>query len=50
MSHPENRYRIEPVYERIKTLEGVRASFPYGGLLGVGEVLVNHGQNNMVHQ
>jgi len=34
MSHAENKYRIEPVYDRIKTLEGVRASFPYGGSSG----------------
>ncbi|MBP1222881.1 DUF2931 family protein [Flavobacterium sp. 1355] len=34
MSHPENKYRIEPVYDRIKTLEGTRASFPYGGSSG----------------
>jgi hypothetical protein len=34
MSHPENKYRIEPVYDSIKTLEGVRASFPYGGSSG----------------
>lgn len=34
MSHPENKYRIEPVYDSIRTLEGVRASFPYGGSSG----------------
>ncbi|WP_426485419.1 DUF2931 family protein [Flavobacterium sp. 2] len=34
MCHPENKYRIEPVYDKIKTLEGVHASFPYGGSSG----------------
>lgn len=34
MSHPENKYIIEPVYDHIKTLEGVRAGFPYGGSSG----------------
>jgi hypothetical protein len=34
MSHPENKYRIEPVYDSIKTLEGIKASFPYGGSSG----------------
>jgi len=34
MSHPENRYIIEPLYDRIKTLEGVKAGFPYGGSSG----------------
>ena len=35
MCHPESKYRIEPVYDKIKTLEGVSASFPYGGTSGV---------------
>jgi hypothetical protein len=35
MCHPESKYRIEPVYDKIKTLEGVSASFPYGGSSGV---------------
>lgn len=34
MSHPENKYRIEPVYDSIRTLEGLSASFPYGGSSG----------------
>jgi len=34
MSHPENKYRIEPVYDSIRTLENVSASFPYGGSSG----------------
>ena len=35
MCHPESKYRIEPVYDKIKTLEDVSASFPYGGSSGV---------------
>ncbi|OUL60275.1 DUF2931 family protein [Flavobacterium sp. AJR] len=34
MCHPESKYRIEPVYDKIKTLEGNSASFPYGGSSG----------------
>lgn len=34
MSHPESKYIIEPVYDKIKTLEGSSASFPYGGSSG----------------
>ncbi|WP_456314864.1 DUF2931 family protein [Pseudomonas shirazensis] len=34
MCHPENKYGIEPVYDSIKTLEGVSASFPFGGSSG----------------
>ncbi|WP_394772737.1 DUF2931 family protein, partial [Flavobacterium sp.] len=34
MSHPEDKYLIEPVYDKIKTLEGSSASFPYGGSSG----------------
>ncbi|MCV9929820.1 DUF2931 family protein, partial [Flavobacterium sp. LS1R49] len=34
MCHPENKYGIEPVYDKIKTLEGSSASFPYGGSSG----------------
>jgi len=34
MCHPEDKYLIEPVYDKIKTLEGNWASFPYGGSSG----------------
>lgn len=34
MSHPEDKYLIEPVYDKIKTLEGSSASFPYGSSSG----------------
>ncbi|WP_244307313.1 DUF2931 family protein [Flavobacterium fluviatile] len=34
MCDPESKYRIEPVYDNIKTLQGNRASFPYGGSSG----------------
>jgi len=34
MCHPENKYLIERVYNSIKTLEGVSASFPFGGSSG----------------
>ncbi|MDN3671796.1 DUF2931 family protein [Flavobacterium branchiarum] len=31
---PDNKYRIEPIYDTIKTLEGVPAGLPYGGSSG----------------
>jgi len=34
MCHPESKYLIEPVYDKIKTLEGREASFPYGSSSG----------------
>lgn len=34
MCHPKDKYRIEPVYDSIRTLEGVSASFPFGGSSG----------------
>ncbi|KUJ60688.1 hypothetical protein AR687_16800 [Flavobacteriaceae bacterium CRH] len=34
MCHPESKYRIELVSDKIKTLEGNSASFPYGGSSG----------------
>mgnify|MGYP003576284559 CR=1 FL=1 len=34
ISSPETKYRIEPIYDTIKTLEGVHAGLPYGGSSG----------------
>ena len=34
ISSPGSKYRIEPVLDQIKTLEGVRAGLPYGGSSG----------------
>lgn len=34
MCHPEDKYLIEPVYDKIKTMEEGGASFPYGGSSG----------------
>ncbi|TDO82981.1 DUF2931 family protein [Flavobacterium chryseum] len=34
MCHPEDKYLIEVVNDKVKTLEGVSASFPYGGSSG----------------
>lgn len=34
ISHPDNKYRVEFVSDRIKTLEGVAAHLPYGGTSG----------------
>ncbi|MFB9062816.1 DUF2931 family protein, partial [Flavobacterium branchiarum] len=31
---PDNKYRIEPIFDTIKTLEGVPAGLPYGGSSG----------------
>ncbi|MFC4477012.1 DUF2931 family protein [Flavobacterium chungangensis] len=34
ISSPATKYRIEPIYDTIKTLEGVSAGLPYGGSSG----------------
>ncbi|UHO39231.1 DUF2931 family protein [Chryseobacterium capnotolerans] len=34
ISSPATKYRIEPVFDKIKTLEGTRAGLPYGGSSG----------------
>jgi len=34
ISSPATKYRIEPIYDTIKTLEGVPAGLPYGGSSG----------------
>ncbi len=34
ISSPGTKYRIEPVFDKIKTLEGNRAGLPYGGSSG----------------
>jgi hypothetical protein len=32
ISHPENKFRIEPVQDKILTLENTNASLPYGSV------------------
>jgi len=34
ISHPENKYRVEFVSDKIITLEGISSSLPYGGSSG----------------
>jgi len=34
ISAPDNKYRITPIYDTIKTLEGVQAGLPYGSSSG----------------
>ncbi len=34
ISSPATQYRVEPVFDKIKTLEGIHAGLPYGGSSG----------------
>ncbi|WP_223878238.1 DUF2931 family protein [Chryseobacterium vrystaatense] len=34
ISHPDNKYQITPVFDKIKTLEGTHAGLPYGSSSG----------------
>lgn len=34
ISHPENKYQITPVFDKIKTFEGIPAGLPYGSSSG----------------
>ena len=34
MCHPENRYDVTPIFDSIKTLEGIPAGLPYGSSSG----------------
>ncbi|WP_435524288.1 hypothetical protein [Chryseobacterium indoltheticum] len=54
ISQPSNKYNghyysVRPLFDKIKTLEDVPASLPYGGSSGSWGILVRVGQNSMEH-